>query len=124
MIAAAPSKRGIGRRRGLPLLLAGLGLFAYLGLTPHVPHERRVSYRFPAPQQADELEIRWTEPASGETIRAARFAVAAQQQQSSHTLLLADGDYVVEADLPGRSGRSLATRRVRVDSASFAVVFE
>lgn len=111
----------LGKRKGLPLLLAGLGLFAYLALSPRVPHERTVTYRYPAPGHPADLEVRWSEANGSETVGAVRFVVADAQRQSSHTLLLADGDYLVEAELPGGASKS---RRVHVDTNTFAVVFE
>lgn len=108
-------------RRGLPLLLAGLALFAYLALSPRVPHDRTVTYRYPATGHAARFEVRWTEAGSTEMVHASRFSTEASQRQCSHELLLADGDYTVEAELPSGAQKS---RHVHVDTNAFVVVFE
>lgn len=116
-------------RRGLPLLLAGLGLFAYQALSPNLPREHTITYRYPAPTSPGALEVRWTQ--GTETLGQARFAVAAGQRQSSHTLLLAEGDYRLETELPAvvdatgtpKPGRERA-QKVHVDADTFTVVLE
>ena len=105
-------------RRGLPLLLAGLGLFAYQALSPTVPHEREITYRYPA-SEAGTFEVRWMQ--GSELLAQARFAVAAGQRQSSHEILLEDGDYQLESDLPSGVSRG---RKVHVDAGTFTVVLE
>ena len=107
-------------RRGLPVLLAGLGLLAYVALTPKTPAERHVTYRFAPAASAGRLEIRWSDE-HGEPVGAARFEGAADQRQSSHRLLLSEGDYQLDAELPNGVFRA---RRVHVDAESFTVVLE
>ena len=112
-----------GGRRGLPILLAGLGLFAYAMLSPRIPHERHVSYRFPRATAAGALSVRWSEAGASEPVREARFSVGAGQTQSAHDVVLADGDYTLEAELPGAVAVS-AVRTVHVDADTFTIVFE
>jgi hypothetical protein len=106
-------------RRGLPLLLAGLGLFAYQALSPQLPRERTITYRYPPPTATGALEVRWSQGA--ETLGQARFVLAPGQRQSSHRLLLAEGEYQLETQLPAAPPKA---RTLRVDAESFTVVLE
>jgi hypothetical protein len=105
-------------RRGLPILLAGLGLFAYQALSPKVPRERTITYRYPA-AEAGTFEVRWMQNA--DMLGQARFTVTAGQRQSSHAILLTDGDYRLETELPTGAER---TRSMHVDAETFTVVLE
>lgn len=105
------------------MLLAGLGLLAYAILSPQIPRERRVSYRFPRAAEAGSLGLRWTEVGAAEPVREARFHVEAGQNQTSHDVELADGEYLLEAELPAAPA-TLASRRVHVDTDAFTIVFE
>ncbi len=118
---SGPTQRTLSRR-GLPILLAGLGLFAWQGLAPSFPSKRQITYRYPLATDHGDLDVRWMQ--GTEMLGQARFAVVAGQRQSSHELLLADGDYQLECDLPPSGSRGALRRNVHLDTATLTVVLE
>ena len=109
------------------MLLAGLGLFAYQALSPNLPRERVITYRYPA-TTGGAFEARWMQ--GGELLEQTRFAVAPGQRQSSHRLLLAEGDYQLETALTSSaeggsaSVKSERAQKFHVDAETFTVVLE